>query len=71
MTEIESRTSLGGQVNDTNNGSYIREVYADGVYAWSPLESEEIDERLSELENELDEITEVDHLELVRNILIF
>ena len=51
MAELASRTSLGGQVDDTNNGAYIREVYADGVYAWSPLEAEEIDERLSDLES--------------------
>ena len=57
--ELASRRSVGGREGDTNNGSYIKTVFSDGVYAWVPLEVEDLDARLDELESELDEIVEL------------
>ena len=74
--ELASRRSVGGKEGDTNNGSYIKTVFADGVYAWAPLETEGLDARLDELETGIEEIeseldAEIDHLQLVIDILNF
>ena len=70
MAELESRTALGGQLGDTFNDEEITRVFADGVYVWSPLPTEELIEEI--VEDELEEIDEAtDHHLIVQNILTF
>ena len=67
MADLASRTEMGGRVGDTNGAFVITRVFRDGVYAWDP----QIEEKFEEIENELDEISEVDHLQLIQEILVF
>jgi len=67
MAELKSRRSVGGRVGDTNNGFTITKVFSDGVYLWDS----QLEEKIGDIENELDEIAEEDHLQMVLDILIF